>query len=268
MILFLLSAAAASAAPGPPPSPRDLLAGAEHAVRADRLDQASLMVKRAIAAGASGPQLEHVLADLDFASGKYAEALARYEVLLKGAPEDRWLLERAGISALELGRVERASSLLSRATSMAGASWRAWNALGVVADLRSDWASADHCYDQAAQLAPGDVEPINNRGWSLLLRGEWQQALGYFERAVALDPRSVRAANNLELAKAGLSSDLPRRQPGESASSWAARLNDAGVAAALIGNKGRATAAFTQALDASGTWYSRAANNLKVLGSR
>jgi hypothetical protein len=45
-------------------------------------------------------------------------------------------------------------------------------------------------------------------------------------------------------------------------------LNDAGVAAAILGDKRRATAAFTQALDVSGTWYSRAANNLETLGSR
>ena len=58
------------------------------------------------------------------------------------------------------------------------------------------------------------------------------------------------------------------REPGESDSAWAARLNDAGVVSALIGDKRRATAAFTQALDVSGTWYSRAANNLEALGSR
>jgi Flp pilus assembly protein TadD len=164
--------------------------------------------------------------------------------------------------------VERAFSLLSLATSNSGARWRAWNALGVVADLRSDWTKADQCYDQASGLAPNEAEPLNNRGWSLLLRGEWQQALHLFEQAVALDPKSQRAANNLELAKAALSAELPRREPRESDSAWAARLNDAGVAATILGDRGRATAAFTQALDVSGTWYARASNNLETLGSR
>jgi len=55
---------------------------------------------------------------------------------------------------------------------------------------------------------------------------------------------------------------LPRRKPGEADSDWAARLNDAGVAAEALGDRKRAIAAFTQALEASGSWYERAANNL------
>jgi Tfp pilus assembly protein PilF len=267
--MSLLIAAAASTAPAPPsPGSRELLAGAEHAVRANRLDQASLMIKRAVGAGASGPELEHALADFDFASGKYAEALARYSALLKRTPDDQSLLEPAGISALKLGQVRRASLLLSRATSMTGAGWRTWNALGVVADLRSDWASADECYNQAARLAPAEVEPVNNRGWSLLLRGQWKDARDSFERAAAMDPKSLRIANNLELARTALATGLPRREADETDSEWAARLNDAGVAAAILGDRDRAAAAFTEAVRAKGIWYARAANNLEALGGQ
>jgi hypothetical protein len=45
-------------------------------------------------------------------------------------------------------------------------------------------------------------------------------------------------------------------------------LNDAGVAAEMLGQKKRAVAAFTQALDASPIWYDRASNNLKALGEQ
>jgi Flp pilus assembly protein TadD len=109
---------------------------------------------------------------------------------------------------------------------------------------------------------------VNNLGWSHLLRGNWKEALSLFEKAVALDPKSNRAANNLELARSALAAELPNRRAGESDSSWAARLNDAGVAAAILGDKGRATAAFSQALDVSGTWYVRAANNLEAFRGR
>jgi len=101
-----------------------------------------------------------------------------------------------------------------------------------------------------------------------VLRGEWRQALIFFQRAIELDPKSERIADNLELARMALAAELPRREPGESEASWAARLNDAGIAAVIMGDKSRATAAFTQALDVSGAWYARAANNLEALGSR
>ena len=267
--LWLAAAAASAAATAPaPPSTRQLVAGAEYAVRANRLDQASLMVTRAMRAGAGGPDLDRVLADLAYASGKYPEALARYDELLKLAPSDSSLLEPAGISALKLGEADRAVLLLSRATSASGASWRAWNALGAAADLRSDWPTADKCYEQAERLAPGEAAPVNNTGWSLLLRGDWAGALGFFEKAAEMDPKSLRAANNLELARNALAAELPPRRSGESDASWAARLNDAGVAAAIRGDRSRATSAFTQAMDVSGAWYARAADNLEELGSR
>lgn len=99
----------------------------------------------------------------------------------------------------------------------------------------------------------------------MLLRGDWAAAVPLFQKAVALDKDSERIANNLELAKAALAADLPRRRSGEANGDWAARLNDAGVAAELLGDKQRAVAAFTQALDASPVWYDRASNNLKAL---
>ena len=269
MIIALLAAASASAAAAPQSlNIRSVLSGAEHAIRVDRLDQAKVMVGRAIAGGASGPELDHTLADLAYASGKNEEALARYLELLKLAPSDQSLLEPAGIAALALGNHEQAFALLSRATSAPTAGWRAWNALGVVADFRADWPLADRCYAKASALSPREAAPVNNHGWSLLLRGKWNEALVVLQMAVAMDPKSKRASDNLELARAALSKDLPEREAGESASAWAARLNDAGVAAEILGDQKRATSAFTRALEASDVWYPRAANNLEALGTR
>jgi Flp pilus assembly protein TadD len=109
---------------------------------------------------------------------------------------------------------------------------------------------------------------INNQGWSMLLRGDWASAIPLFEQAVLLDGKSRRIADNLELARAALSADLPKRRADEDGHDWAARLNDAGVAAEMLGQKKRAVAAFTQALDASPIWYDRASNNLKALGEQ
>jgi Flp pilus assembly protein TadD len=269
MIAELLAAAAASTvAQAPPVDGHKILAGAEHAIQTNRLDQATVMISRAVQAGAAGPDLERVYADLDYSSGRYSEALARYDVLLKASPTDASAAEHAGLAALKLGQAERASSLLSQATSSSRGTWRAWNALGVIADLRSDWATAQEDFKRAARMAPRELAPINNLGWSLLLRGQWSKALVLFQQAIAIDPESQRTANNLELARSALAAELPQREPGETDESWAARLNDAGVAAATLGDRKRASAAFTQALDVSGTWYARAANNLAALGER
>ena len=276
MILRVLVALStlAAAPPNPPsslPDPATIssqLVEAQRAAEAGRLDQARLMISKAIAAGASQREANRAIADVAFQSGQYSNALALYQQLLVEAPNDPTFLERAAISAFQAGNMKLASGFADRATSVPGASWRSWNARGAIADMRGDWAGADASYAKAEQLSPNRAEIVNNRGWSQLLRGEWSKAREDFERAAQLDPRSGRISNNLELANDALAAALPTRLPGESDRGWAARLNDAGVAAELLGDQKRAVAAFTQALEASGAWYERAANNLEAQGSR
>ena len=80
MIWPLLFAAHVAAAPVPPvagPSAHDLLVAARTAIQAKRLAEGTAIVARAVGAGASGPELDRVMADLAFASGRFAEARAR-----------------------------------------------------------------------------------------------------------------------------------------------------------------------------------------------
>ncbi len=60
------------------------------------------------------------MADLDFASGKDREALARYQQLLKTSPNDRQMSENAGIAALRIGEIAMAGPLIERATAGPG----------------------------------------------------------------------------------------------------------------------------------------------------
>lgn len=264
MILAWLLAAAAPLPTAAAPAPAAPLAEARHAIEVGRFDQARIMIARAVAAGSRGPAVDRVLADLAFASGKMEEAASRYAALADQAGNDVTVVERAGLAAIRSGDRIAGASWIERATAMPGASWRAWNALGAMADHRRDFDAADRAYARAIELAPSEAEVVNNIGWSMLLRGEWEKALAELERAYALDPGEKRIANNLELARAALADDLPAHRPGESEEEWAARLNDAGVIARWRGEDKRAVAAFTRAIDARSTWYERAANNLKL----
>jgi Flp pilus assembly protein TadD len=244
------------------------LGDAVQALQAGRLEQARIILEVAVKAGAQGDEVDRLLADLAFRSGDYTAALDRYQRLAALHPEEPLNFERAGIAAVHVGDLRRANAALNAATVLPSASWRAWNARGAVADLRRDWADADKAYARALALAPERAEILNNRGWSLVLRGQWQEALPLLESAAAVSPKSTRIADNLELARAAIAEDLPLRQPGESDTDWAARLNDAGVAAAVGGDRKKAIAAFAQALGASAHWFERAANNLAIVEGR
>ena len=267
-VLVAAMAAAQPTVAAPTAMPVPSLSDASQALEAGRLEQARLMVTRAMAGGAKGPELDRLLADLAFATGKDSEALARYDQLAQSGVDKVRVAERAGIAALRLGLIDRALPYINLATENPAASWRSWNARGVIADLSGDWQTADSSYERALTIAPDRAEVFNNRGWSQLLRGNWQAAVDDLERAAAADPKSIRAANNLELARAALANDLPQRRRGETGEAWAQRLNDAGMAAQLMGNQTKAIAAFTQALEASGSWYARAANNLEAVTAR
>ena len=238
------------------------------AIDSGRLEQARLMIAEMVKEGASAEELGNVLADVAYAAGKDDEALTRYQELLRNAPNERLACERGGIAALRLNRLADAKSLLACATADQSASWRAWNARGVLADLEQDWDEAAHSYGTALALDGSNARILNNVGYSHLLQGDWEGAIRYFERAHALDPSIERIGNNLDLARAAVDENLPRRLPRESASAWAARLNDAGVAAEILGDRQRAIANFTRALEASGNWYARAANNLDAVSPK
>jgi len=269
---LLLAFASATASPAPIPAPAapavapaSLIRDADHAITAGRLEEARLLIGRAVASGASGPSLERVLADLAYRKGNFQEAVNRYRHLTQIGQRDSHVCERGTLAALHLGLWVTAKPLAECAVSSPKSSWRAWNARGVIADFEQDWTTADTSYARAHDLAPAEAEVINNEGWSHLLRGDWVGALPFLEQAAKLDPTDERIANNLDLAQAAIATELPDRRAGESDASWAQRLNDAGVAAELGGDRKKAIAAFTRALHASGVWYARASNNLEAV---
>ena len=243
---------------GPGPDPREI----EHAIEANRLEQARQMLADAMAAGQSGVEIDKLAADLAFAQKKWATAQVSYAALLHANPKDERSAVRAAIASLMLGDSVKAAAFVDTAIALNGSSWKAWNAKGVLCDLGRDWTCADDAFSKARKLSPDNAEILNNHGWSLILRGEWDEALILLEQAAILDPKSKRIQNNLELTREALADELPQRRPGESDVDYAARLNDAGVAAEQNGDKKRAIAAFSQALAVSDTWYQRAANNL------
>src|SRR5438067_11150515 len=80
--LLLITLAAQTAGPAmAAPDVSRVIADAAHSISAGRLDEARVMIGRAVTSGANGAQIERLLADLAFESGSYEEALTRYQHL-------------------------------------------------------------------------------------------------------------------------------------------------------------------------------------------
>lgn len=223
------------------------------------------MIGLAVAAGAHGSALDRMRADIAHMQRRDAAALPLYRRLLLDAPNDPALLERGGISALRLGEAVEAEAMLTRAVAITPGRMPILGALAILSDRKRDFAAANRYYALALAEAPDDAQLLSNHGWSLMLQGRWAEAIGPLERAVAISPRFAKAAANLELARSALDARLPQRREGENGTDYAARLNDAGVAAMARGETDRARAAFARALEISDIWYDRAAQNLERL---
>ena len=242
--------------------PAVTLGDARQALAAGRVDQARLIVEAVVTKGTSGDAVDALLADIAYQSGHDADAAMRYARLFAADPTNTVFAERAGIAALRQGDTANARRLITDASGFKDASWRTWNALGVVGDMARDWPNADAAYAHALALAPDEAAIFNNRGWSQMLRGHWREADAQLTQAAALDPTHPRIRDNLELVRSAIARDLPARLSREGDEAWSARLNDAGVAAMLLHDRPRAVAAFSRAIAARGNWYQRAANNL------
>ena len=250
------------------PAPERTLEEARIALDAGRVEQADLLMRRAATQGADTTSVQALAADVAFLRGDYAQAFAYYHHELLTSPDDHVMLERAALSALKAERMNDAAPLLARAVRAPDASWVAHNAAGVVADRQGRFAQAREHYARASSLAPTSATPVANLGWSYMLEGRWADARAPLGRALQLDPRHARARANLAMLDHLTAVDLPVRTGGESDADFAARLNDAGVAAAVRGDTGRAIAAFTRAIAARPVYYERAARNLEEVEAK
>ena len=237
----------------------------EAAIAQGRLHQAELMVARQRARSLTDPRLDALEADLLLAQRKYEAALPIYLKLAAAAPGEARFWTGAGIASLQLRRLDDAMAQLQSAAALPGVEWRTWNALGILFDMKQAWHDSERAYGRALGLAPDSPVALNNRGYSLLLQKRPGEALNVLRRAAALQPENQRIALNLKLATAMSGDYSLRRGPRESAEAWAKRLNNAGYAAWLAGDRVAARSLLARAIEASETHYSTAVENLKLV---
>ena len=264
-LLGAIVALGLAAAPGPRPLPvcsEEGVVQAREALAGNRLVQAGRMINRLRPGCGVEPAFRRLEAGWMLASGRYHEALTRYEGLLLQNDGDPEILAGAGRAALRLGSLDRAAALLAQATELGSTDWHAWNSLGIIRDRQRQWAAAEAAYAQASQLAPEEASVWNNRGYSILLQGRVAEATPFLANAVALDPNMVGARNNLEIARALMGEYESQRRPGESARAWSRRLNNQGYAALLAGDREGARRLLAQAIEASPSRFEAAERNL------
>lgn len=149
--------------------------------------------------------------------------------------------------------------------------WRAYNAMGILADMDGAAEEAESYYQQALGANPGSPLILNNLGYSRYLFGDWAGASTALQRAVRIDANYELAWRNLGLVHARQKNfEFALEALGRSSNASEA-YNDVGFVSMLEGDYSQALSFFNEAMRLSPAYYitaSENANNVKRMLNR
>jgi tetratricopeptide (TPR) repeat protein len=280
-VCLAIALAAATSAPafGPfghhaPKTPTGLAAAREDAVAlADQVRQAlderryvdaADLLQKARVDNLHSPRLTVLDGELLLARGQLPAALATFRSVAADPVERPRALEGEGLCLSLMGKSDEALADLKQATALDKTLWRAWNGLGREYDMRKDWKQSQAAYAQA-MAAPGANSAIvfNNRGYSHLLQKQNELAIADFVAALDRDPSLAAARTNLRIAMA-IEGHYDRASTTGVGDDRAAVLNNVGLAAAIRGDYDQASKLLNAAIEAKGSYYERATDNLQL----
>ena len=233
----------------------------DHAIDAGRLLQAQLMIEASV--GVNAYRRDRAIGLIDLAEGHFAAAFERLRTLLKAWPDDALALEATGIAAAKIDRSD-ARDFLIRATTIDPQRWKAWNTLGVLADLRRDWVASSAAFNRALALRPASPIVLNNLAYSLMQQGRAKEAIPLLERAISAGTDNECARNNLIVARA-MNGDYPN-VAGLPQAEAARAFNNAGYGFFLRGDIAIADTLLNRAIATNPLDYPLARANLALIG--
>jgi Flp pilus assembly protein TadD len=243
----------------------DRLREAELAAREGRLDDASRHYREILAVEPDQAEALLGLAGVEMRLARWRDAEVLYARRLRLNDRDVDALEGRGLSLMRLREAAEAKVMLERAVAVDPMRWRAWHALGVLADRTGDHASAEAAYRKGLEVMPAHPGLMNSLGYSLILARRFDEAEKVLREAMRYaPPDSPRLRGNLALAIAwqGRYEEALNLLRGETDRQAAVAFNDVGYVAMLRRDWPTAIRFFEKALELSPVYYQRAADNL------
>jgi Flp pilus assembly protein TadD len=194
-------------------------------------------------------------------------------------PEHTGALEASGLLYLTRNDYEQAKTVLQRALEAdlartGGADSlqdhdqrspaRAYNGLGVIADLNGEHERARALYQASLAIRAGSAEVLNNLGYSHYLQEEWPAAERLFRQALQQDPKFSLAWRNLGLLYTRQQRYDAALGAFEQIMESAEAHNDIGYICLLDGRYRLAETYFNKALTLSPVYYKKAQENLTL----
>jgi tetratricopeptide (TPR) repeat protein len=134
----------------------------------------------------------------------YLDALDYYDAALKREPDNALLLNKIGITNLQLQRYKQARKDFERALKADGTMADARNNLAVVFYEMKNYGRAIKEYKKAILLQPGSASYYSNLGAAYFSKKEFENAVLAYGKALEIDPDVLERTS-----RAGVTAQLP-----------------------------------------------------------
>ncbi len=141
-----------------------------------------------------------LLSRLAHQDSNYTLAMEHNDALLNGDPENIELLSFKAACLEALGKFEEALAIYEIIIKLDPGNVDAWFNMGVIHDRLGDTAKAEECFRKAAEAAPEDKDAQHNLGIMALKMENWELAKTAFQKVVELDENDAAGWQNLSLA--------------------------------------------------------------------
>ncbi len=240
--------------------PKALEAKADSLIMINDLGSALYLYQKAhkLASKEVKPRLNTKIAFVHLREGRFQIAynLLNAKDKPKNIAHQMWL--GLGLAQMSLGDMEQAQASLQKSVASGKASWKAYNALGVIYDKMERPEKALQMFNQAIMRQPKVPALYNNRGLSYMMLGKKKSAEYSFLQALKLDGDHKLARNNLALLYSSQKRWDEARRAFNLSVGEAKAHNNVGVLMAHEGRYLDAGEQFRKAVETQPTYYSMA----------
>lgn len=245
-------------------SVEDAVLKAQKAVQDGKPDLAQLYYIKAFDLEPTNVQILQNMADLYSELKKYELVEVSLKLILKQQPNDVNIMEQYGLLQLKQGKyLEAEKKLTLVAAKQPG--WRAYNGLGIIANLEGDPQKAEGFFKQADRLLPNSPELLNNIGFALYSANKITEAASFYNKALQINPGFKKALYNSALLQARSSNYEQAYSAFTSVSSVAEANNNIGYIAMMNGDYLQANHYLQEAIKTAPQYYKKANDNLTRL---
>jgi tetratricopeptide (TPR) repeat protein len=245
-------------------SAEEAVARAEIALRNRNTELAQVYFIKAYEMEPENVQILQKMADLYIRLQNYDLAEVSLNLILKQNPNDLRAIEEYGLMLISQRNYKKAKEKLKRVIAKQQ-SWRAYNGLGIIANVEGEPFEAINYFKKADSLNPNSAELLTNIGFAYYSDNKLEEAENYYIRALQINGEYEKALYNFGLLQARQRNYEEAYKAFAKVTSTPEANNNVGYIAMKNGDYAMASKYLKEAIATAPQYYKKANDNLNEL---